>query len=101
MTNGMTLLVPFEDQSENFTCGFEAGMIWAEMEQNLPNIQRTVKATNMAVLKKMAAGRGYAIQFSDCMIEGSLSEWVFMRASIGGGGGGLAANDAAAQQVAA
>lgn len=101
MADEMTLLIPFDDQSESFTCGFEAGMIWAEMERGVPTIERTVKATNIAVLKKMAANKGYAIEFSDCLIDGSLSEWVFMRAAIGTGGGGRSANNSVSQQIAA
>lgn len=92
-----TLLVSFPDQSQTFTLGFEAGMIWARIEAREPAIEATVRAENGPVLRRMAAARGYDISFG----ASEMIEWEFVRLTLPGGGGGRRAvvSDAAAREM--
>ena len=53
------LLVSFTDQSHSFTHGFEAGMIWQDMQNNVPRIDMMVHEENVQVICRMAEAAGY------------------------------------------
>lgn len=55
----------FPDQSPSFVNGFEAGLVWAEVERGKAVIKRTVHAQNEEVFRRMAKARGYAISFDE------------------------------------
>lgn len=81
----MSLLVSFPDQSETFMLGFEAGMIWQEMEGGALSIDRgfesgtPIHAGNLEVIVRMAAARGYAVEKS-----GDADGWVPVRLTFAG-----------------
>lgn len=64
----MSLLVSFPDQSENFTHGFSAGMIWQQMENGEPVIDQgydtgiPLHEQNLEVVMRMATAKGYAVE---------------------------------------
>ena len=67
-TPKMSMLVAFSDGSESFVLGFEAGLIWAEIENGALVIDRGVKegfpvhVENMEVVQRMAVARGYVLE---------------------------------------
>lgn len=67
-------LVSFNDQSPSFVHGFEAGMIWQQMQQTDAVIDGAlpVHVVNETVLRRMAASAGYKVEFKP--IDGS-DEW--------------------------
>lgn len=68
-------LVPFPDQSENFTSGFEAGMIWQRMVTGEPVIggldEIALHEENSVVFQRMADAQSY-----DLTIEPAGEGWV-------------------------
>ncbi|QUT07899.1 hypothetical protein KFK14_11220 [Sphingobium phenoxybenzoativorans] len=71
MTNDSELgmLFAFPDASESFTLGFEAGMIWREIDDEAPLIIDRgfdagfpVHVENIELIRRMAASRGYTVE---------------------------------------
>lgn len=76
-------LVAFEDASQSYVNGFEAGMVWREMELAMARlgtgecavIERTVHIENMTTLARMTDALGWSVHF-----ESAADGWLFMRA---------------------
>ena len=64
------LIVSFPDQSESFTLGFEAGMIWQRIQNGETHIAATVHTANAEVLKRMADAAGLIASAKDTEIQG-------------------------------
>lgn len=71
------LLFSFPDQSENFTLGFEAGMIWRQIEGDGALVVDCgfetgfpIHTANVEVVRRMATARGYDLQVREIDIEG-------------------------------
>lgn len=62
-------LVPFPDQSESFTLGFEAGMIWQRMVDGQLEIggldEIATHISNAPVFERMANACAYDLEISD------------------------------------
>lgn len=76
-------IVPFEDQSDSYVHGFEAGMIWQRMQQSEDVIETAtpLHRANLPTLQKMAAACGYDVEERDVTMgpDGLISdEWVDM-----------------------
>ena len=62
------LVFAFPDQSQSFTLGFEAGMLWQLLQQGPPVVDRGVEEglplrhENLEVMHRMAAAAGYAVR---------------------------------------
>lgn len=56
-------IVSFTDQSPNFTLGFEAGMVWQQMQTLVSPIASGIpyRTENTEVLRRMANASGYII----------------------------------------
>lgn len=65
------LLVSFPDQSQSFTHGFEAGLLWQRLrsghEAEIENL--TVHAENEEVMRRMALAEGWSCEFEPCKDE--------------------------------
>ena len=68
-TPEMSMLFAFPDGSESFVLGFEAGLLWAEMEnRGTLVIDRGVKegfpihTENMELVQRMASARSYVLE---------------------------------------
>ena len=70
------LIVRFEDQTSSFTNGYEAGMIWQQM-QDAKDVDMTVHSDNMIVLTDMAMATGYEIEFEATEYD----EWLYCKAT--------------------
>jgi len=69
-------LVPFEDQSDSYVHGFEAGMIWQRMQQAEEVIETDIPLhrANLRTFEKMASAAGY--DFERSLLKGEMKEWV-------------------------
>jgi hypothetical protein len=65
------LLVSFPDQSEKFTLGFEAGMVWEKMQKE-DEFEMSVHNQNQEVCRRMAAAMAFYVEFNPT----SYVEWV-------------------------
>lgn len=71
-------LVAFTDDSQNFTNGFEAGMVWRDLDRGLDELEGTYRAENKEVLKRIADYYGYGVKFEGASYDGVVyDEWVF------------------------
>ena len=66
------LLIPFDDESTSFTNGFEAGMIYAEMQRKEALISRSVHEENEGLIRRMAEHEGYDVVFAETKVDGWL-----------------------------
>ena len=59
----MGLIVKFEDESSSYVHGFEAGMLWQQMQQGLQFIdpELPVHVENLTTLGRMAKAAGYTM----------------------------------------
>lgn len=84
----MSLIVSFTDQSEAFTHGFEAGMLWQEMNDGALEIDRgyetgiPIHTVNVQVLQRMAEAKGYRLETK----AQDHSEWTAARLTFVGAG---------------
>lgn len=69
------LIVSFPDQSETFVLGFEAGMIWQQMQDGNVSLDVNVHTKNIEVLTRMCAASGVSPKFCPTNCEG----WTNMR----------------------
>lgn len=72
----MNIVVKFPDESMSFRNGFEAGMIWQEMQMGVDPIERNafpVNVENHEVLENMANSAGYEIEYQDD--DNQFEEW--------------------------
>lgn len=60
-TSEWGLIVAFPDGSASFVNGFAAGQIWEAMMWSDPSIERTVRAENEEVIRRMAHAKGYEV----------------------------------------
>lgn len=60
------LLMPFVDQSENFTNGFECGQIWEQMIEEKEISNRPVHSVNVKQIELMCEHFGYEFSVTDC-----------------------------------
>ena len=78
----MKCLVPFPDGSDSFVNGFEAGIIWAKMENEEEKIGDfgdneiglPYHSSNIDVFRRMAAAKGYDIEVEPT----KYSEWIMV-----------------------
>ena len=83
---GMEMLFAFPDGSDSFVHGFEAGKIWAEIDENRPMvIDRGIEAgfpihaENLELIRRMAAARGYTVE-----VGKAFHEWIAVRLTFTG-----------------
>lgn len=83
----MSLALAFTDQSPSYTYGFEAGQIWALLDELGPPIVDRgwsegfpVREENAEVYRRMASRFGYAIEIRDVG-----HGWMGMRLTFAGG----------------
>lgn len=69
-----TLLVPFVDESHSFTNGFECGMIWELMSNNVFIEDKPVHNENLEQIKLIAEHFGYDYSLKD----GEDGSWHFL-----------------------
>jgi hypothetical protein len=60
-----TLIMPFEDESESFTNGFECGQIWEKMTNCVVFQDQIVHACNKLQIQLMCDHFGYHGKFVD------------------------------------
>ena len=72
------LLVRFEDQSESYTLGFEAGMIFAEMQKREP-FERLMHAKNLVQIEEMADAMGYGLVIEPVL---DCDEWLNIKGQL-------------------
>jgi hypothetical protein len=65
------LLFAFDDESPSFVNGFEAGMIYQEMD-TAEEIRRTIHRENLGLIQKMAARFGWKADIE----EVGMPEWL-------------------------
>lgn len=70
------LVVPFDDASDSFVHGFEAGEIWRDMQSSV-EINRPVHSQNKVVIEAMAVASGYDIELKPT----EYSEWMNLEGS--------------------
>lgn len=69
------LIVSFDDQSESYVHGFEAGGIWQRMKAGAEaEIEAMVHTANRETLSRMAIAEGWTVEFKPT----SLEEWTEM-----------------------
>lgn len=64
------LIVSFPDQSQSFTLGFEAGMIWQRIQSGEVSLEATTRVENRQVLERMAFASGLSCSLESSGIEG-------------------------------
>jgi len=64
------LVVSFPDQSQAFTLGFEAGMLWRRIEAKEPDISVTTRIENREIIARMASASGLVVELTPSEIEG-------------------------------
>ena len=64
------LIVSFTDNSEAFTNGFEAGMLWQRMEAGEQHIAAVVHCENQEVILRLADHHELLAAFAPCEVEG-------------------------------
>jgi hypothetical protein len=64
------LIVPFPDQSESFTLGFEAGIIWNRLTSGEVEFNLTVHTSNLPVLRNMAKYHGLLLYDLSTNVDG-------------------------------
>ena len=81
------MVFAFPDGSASFVNGFEAGMIWTEIERGELKIDRgfeegfPIHIENVEVVQRMAAARGYRLETQEAGAEG----WIAARLTFTGG----------------
>ena len=84
----MSLIVSFTDQSEGFVHGFEAGMIWQQMDVGVQEIDCgyetgiPMHTANVQVVQRMAEAKGYRFETK----PQAFSEWTAARLIFVGSG---------------
>lgn len=72
------LLVSFTDNSQSFTNGFEAGMIWRDLEAGPEELEGTYHAENLELLKRFSEALGYKLKVEVAHAEGiQYEDWIF------------------------
>lgn len=66
------LVMPFHDESQSFSNGFEVGMIWVELRDGTFKGRRTVRVENQRQLEATARVFKKRAVFEDCGTEGWL-----------------------------
>lgn len=69
------LLVSFDDYSDSFTHGFEAGMLWEKLSTmtSTEPFCSTVHTANRTTVTRMATARGWVVEFTDT----EYPEWTY------------------------
>lgn len=73
-----SLYLPFDDKSESFVLGFEAGEVFQQMKQD-PVIEKTVHTKNLPLFRKMAMRKGFSFKHEET-IE---AEWKYITLTKG------------------
>lgn len=60
-----SLLIRFDDQSQSYTLGFEAGIIWEKIENGVTDFNRTIRVENINVVKDMCNKTGYVFEIKE------------------------------------
>ena len=63
-------IVPFEDASESFVHGFEAGTIWQHMVAGEFKIETIAHTENRDLIERMARRQKYEVAFEKTDVEG-------------------------------
>ena len=66
-----SMLFSFPNQSPSFVHGFEAGMLWREMEAGALTIKRTIHSINLGLVHRMATQSGYSFN----SVPTNIDEW--------------------------
>lgn len=75
------LLVAFEDQSESYVLGFEAGKIWEKMSAATEDeIELTIHTKNVETIRRMTIAAGWSAEFIESEVEG----WTYANLERGG-----------------
>jgi hypothetical protein len=61
-----TLLMPFVDESENFTNGFECGQLWEKMTNDAVFENQLIHSENKEQIILMLVHFGYEYKIVDC-----------------------------------
>lgn len=64
------LVIKFEDQSFNFTAGYECGMIHRDMEHRIVSENRTVHKCNRETIANICKNFKRKAEFSELFFEG-------------------------------
>jgi hypothetical protein len=59
MNDRNILIMPFMDESESYTNGFEAGQLWEQMSSSIPIKDRAVHSDNAEQIKLICDHFGY------------------------------------------
>lgn len=65
-----SLVVSFPDQSQAFTLGFEAGMLWQRMESGERLPRATTRVENRECITRMATALGATARFFPTGVDG-------------------------------
>lgn len=65
-----SLVVSFPDQSQAFTLGFEAGMLWQRMESGERSIRATTRVENRECITRMATAQGATARMIPTGVDG-------------------------------
>lgn len=68
--------MPFVDTSESFCNGFEAGIVWCDMERGAHIEKKTIHSVNAEQYRLMAKRFSYSLEIEQTEIEG----WSYMTA---------------------
>lgn len=78
----LSMLFAFDDGSQSFVNGFEAGQIWQQIEKDVPSVIDRgfeqgfpVRIENVETYRRMAACRKYRVEFRPSGTDG----WIAMR----------------------
>lgn len=74
------LIVPFtEDPSPSFVNGFEAGMVWMDLNNSIQIVDRTVHSANKLLIERMCRVFKKRAHFEDCIYQGEvLEDWTVL-----------------------
>jgi hypothetical protein len=61
------LLMPFLDEGENFTNGFECGQLWEKMSKDEVITSKLVHSVNCNQIELMCEHFGYEYEMMDCL----------------------------------
>lgn len=77
MEEDFGLIMPFKDQSNSFTFGFECGQIWEQLKATKPFDHYLFHVSNKEQVEMMCRRFHYSF-----MIESSDDTWCYLTASI-------------------
>ena len=70
MSSNHELIISFDDQSENYVLGFEAGLLYQKLEAGLVIDEYSVHTKNVPTLTRIASHFGYSADYMSTNVEG-------------------------------